>query len=86
MNDKLKTFISGAIPGYFTGLYFLFDNIPVGSIAVVTFLLKTFMAFTLAVATGMGTIVAKHLAKKINEKIQQRKNKKDGKHNDSRAA
>lgn len=87
MNDKLKTFISGAIPGYFTGLYFLFDNTSIGQYAVMTSILKVFMAFTLAAATGMGTLVGKYVYKKITEKIIKRKQLKDGKrNNDSRAA
>lgn len=73
MNDKLKTFFSGAVPGYFAGMLLLFNDTMVGQMAVITILLKVFMAFTLSAATGMGTLVGKSVYSKIKEIISKRK-------------
>lgn len=83
-DDKLKTFLSGAVPGYFTGLYFLFDNTAVGQYAVIANILKIFMAFSLAAATGMGTLVGQYVYKKIKIIIRKRKIKKYAKQRDQR--
>lgn len=78
-DDKLKTFLSGAVPGYFTGLYFLFNNTPVGEYAIVANILKVFMAFSLAAATGMGTLVGQYAYKKVKQIIVKRKIKNNAK-------
>ena len=73
MNDKLKIFFSGAVPGYFAGLLLLFNDTKIGEYAVVASMLKIFMAFTLAAATGMGTLVGRYAYNKIKEIIIKRK-------------
>lgn len=84
MNDKIKTFLGGAIPGYFTGLLFLFGNPSTGKYAVITAILKVGMAFALAMATGMGTLVAKDIYHKVKTNIQKRQIKKDAKKEESK--
>lgn len=83
MNEnKIKTFIIGAAPGYFSGLLFLFGDTSVGQYAVIANILKVFMAFTLAAATGMGTLVGQYVYKKIKVSIIKRKKLKHAKQRD----
>lgn len=84
MNDKFKgfiegsgwSFLGGAIPGFFTGLFLFFNNPTVGEFAVIANLIKVFMAFALAISTGMGGIVVQYTHKKIKAIIRKRKIKK----------